>query len=63
MMSVDTICERKNIIKKLWNRNKDQHVCGILLKQLNNDITYFLHDKLPDDIEKELRDLSKEINE
>ena len=61
MMSVDTVRERTIILKKLWNRNHDAHTINVLLSQLNNDIVFFLGEKLPDDLENEISELEKEV--
>ena len=61
MMSVDTVRERTIILKKLWNRNHDAHTIKVLLSQLNNDIVFFLGEKLPDDLENEISELEKEV--
>lgn len=62
MMSVDTVRERTIILKKLWNRNHDAHTINVLLSQLNNDIVFFLGEKLPDDLENEISELEKEVS-
>lgn len=62
MMSVDTVRERTIILKKLWNRNHDTHTMKVLLNQLTNDIVFFLGKKLPQDLEKEIDELEKEVS-
>lgn len=62
MMSVDIVRERTIILKKLWNRNHDAHTIKVLLSQLNNDICFFLGKKLPQDLEKEIDELEKEVS-
>ena len=61
-MTINCIRERVLILKKLWNRYHDTKHCGILLQQLNNDICLFLGVKLPEDLEKQISDLEKEIH-
>lgn len=61
-MTINCIKERINILEHMWNRHHDTRICSILLKQLNNDITYFLGEKLPDDLENRLCDLEREIH-
>lgn len=60
-MSINCIDERVKILKKLWNREHDQKTMKILLNQLNNDIVFFLGEKLPPDIDKEIEDLENEV--
>lgn len=60
-MTINCIRERVLILKKLWNREHDPKTCDILLQQLNNDICFFLGEKLPDDLEKEIAELEKEV--
>ena len=62
-MTINCIRERVLILKKLWNRYHDTKHCGILLQQLNNDICLFLGVKLPEDLEKQISDLKKEIHD
>lgn len=61
-MTINCIKERVIILEKLWNRHHDNRICNILLKQLTSDITYFLGEKLPEDLEKRLDELDEEIN-
>lgn len=61
-MTINCIDERVKILKKLWNREHDHKTMCILLKQLNNDICFFLGKKLPPDLEKEIDELEKEVN-
>lgn len=60
-MTINCIEERVKILKKLWNREHDARTMKILLNQLNNDIVFFLGEKLPDDLEKEITRLEKEV--
>lgn len=60
-MTISCIDERVKILKKLWNREHDQKTMKILLNQLNNDIVFFLGEKLPPDIDKEIEDLENEV--
>lgn len=60
-MTINCIDERVKILKKLWNREHDQKTMKILLNQLNNDIVFFLGEKLPPDIDKEIEDLENEV--
>ena len=59
-MTINCIRERVLILKKLWNRHHDPKTCNILLQQLNNDISFFLGEKLPDDLEKEVQNDNKQ---
>lgn len=61
-MTINCIKERVLILKKLWNRNHDAHTINVLLSQLNNDIVFFLGEKLPDDLENEIDELEKEVS-
>ena len=61
-MTINCIAERVYILKKLWNRYHDNKHCSILLQQLNNDICLFLGEKLPDELEKQIDELEKEIH-
>lgn len=60
-MTINCIDERVKILKKLWNREHDHKTMDILLKQLNNDICFFLGEKLPDNLENEIAELEKEV--
>lgn len=60
-MTINCIDERVKILKKLWNREHDQKTMKILLNQLNNDIVFFLGEKLPQDMDKEIEDLENEV--
>lgn len=60
-MTINCIKERVLILKKLWNRNHDAHTINVLLSQLNNDIVFFLGEKLPDDLENKISELEKEV--
>lgn len=60
-MTINCIEERVKILKKLWNREHDARTMKILLNQLNNDIVFFFGEKLPDDLEKEITRLEKEV--
>lgn len=61
-MTKDCIYERLFILEKMWNRHHDSKVCGILLRELNRDITFFLHEKLDQELEKRLSRLDEEIH-
>lgn len=61
-MTLGSIERRVEVLEHLWNRHHDNRICGILLKQLTSDITYFLGEKLPEDLEKRLDELDEEIN-
>lgn len=61
-MTINCIEQRIKVLEHLWNKHHDERICSILLKQLNSDITYFLGEKLPDDLEKRLCDLEKELH-
>lgn len=60
-MTINCIKERVTILKKLWNREHDKKTMKILLNQLNNDIVFFLGEKLPKEIDKEIEELEKEV--
>lgn len=59
-MTIDCVRERLHIIRSLWNREHNSKVCNILLQQLRNDITFFVHEPVPTD---EVDKLQKEIEE
>lgn len=61
-MTLGCIERRVEVLEHLWNRHHDNRICSILLKQLTSDITYFLGEKLPEDLEKRLDELDEEIN-
>jgi hypothetical protein len=61
-MTIDCIRKRTEVLQHLWNRHHDNRICSILLKQLTSDITYFLGEKLPEDLEKQLDQLEDEVN-
>lgn len=61
-MTIDCIRKRTEVLQHLWNREHDHKTMKILLNQLNNDITFFLGEKLPDDLEEQLNALDEEIN-
>lgn len=61
-MTTNCIKERVTILKKLWNREHDEKTMKILLNQLNNDIVFFLGEKLPKEIDKEIEELEKEVH-
>lgn len=61
-MTINCIDERVKIIRKLWNREHDSHVVDILLKQLNNDITYFCSERLPYELQIQIDKLTEEIH-
>ena len=60
-MTINCIERRIEVLEHLWNRHHDARICSILLKQLNSDITYFLGEKLNDELENRLTALEKEI--
>mgnify|MGYP004516916793 CR=1 FL=1 len=62
-MTINCIKERVRILEHLWDRYHNKKHCDILLQQLNNDICLFLGVKLPEDLEKQISDLEKEIHE
>lgn len=61
-MTLGCIERRVEVLEHLWNRHHDNRICNILLKQLTSDITYFLGEKLPEDLEKRLDELDEDIN-
>lgn len=61
-MTINCIDERVKIIKKLWNREHDPHVIDILLKQLNNDITYFCSERIPYELQIQIDELTEEVH-
>lgn len=61
-MTEDCICERLFILEKMWNRHHDSKVCGILLRELNRDITFFLREKLDPELERRINELDEEIH-
>ena len=62
-MTINCIDERVKIIKKLWNREHDPHVMDSLLKQLNNDITYFCRERVPYELQIKIDELTEEVRE
>lgn len=60
-MTINCINERIKILKKLWNREHDARTMKILLNQLNNDIVFFLGEKLPKEIDKSIEEFEKEV--
>lgn len=62
-MTINCVRERLLIIHKLWNREHNSKVCNILLQQLTSDIIFFCDEKTPDDLQTEIDDLRKEIEE
>lgn len=62
-MTINHIDERVKILKKLWNREQDPRTMNILLKQLNNDITYFCSERLPYELQIQIDELTKEVYE
>lgn len=62
-MTINCIERRVEVLEHLWNRHHDSRICSILLKQLNSDITYFLGEKLSDDLEQRLEALEDAINQ
>lgn len=61
-MTINCIRERVLMLKKLWNRYHDNKHCSILLQQLKSDIIFFCGEKVPDELQIEIDDLQKEIN-
>lgn len=61
-MTINCIDERVKILKKLWNREQDPRTMDILLKQLNNDITYFCSERLPYELQIQIDELTEEIH-
>ena len=61
-MTIDCIDERVKILKKLWNHEQDPRTMGILLKRLNNDITYFCSDRLPYELQIQIDELTEEVH-
>lgn len=62
-MTINCIDERVKILKKLWNREQDPKTMDILLKQLNNDITYFCSERLPYELQIQIDELTEEVHE
>ena len=62
-MTINCIEERVKVLEKLWNRYHNKKHCDILLNQLTNDIVFFLGIKLPEDLEKRIDKIDKEIHE
>lgn len=62
-MTINCIDERVKILKKLWNREQDPRTMDILLKQLNNDITYFCSERLPYELQIQIDELTEEVHE
>lgn len=60
-MTINCIRERLLIIHKLWNREHNAKTCNILLQRLKSDIIFFCSEKAPDGLQKEIKDLQKEI--
>lgn len=60
-MTINCIERRIEVLEHLWNRHHDERICGILLKQLNSDITYFLGEKLPKELDDRLTLLAEEV--
>lgn len=61
-MTIETIRKRTEVLQHLWNRYHNNKICDILLQQLTNDIVFFLGEKLPEDLEKQLDTLDEEIH-
>lgn len=61
-MTINCIDERVKILKKLWNREQDPRTMDILLKQLNNDITYFCSERLPYELQIQIDELTEEVH-
>lgn len=62
-MTIDCIEERVKVLEKLWYKYHNKNHCDILLKQLTNDIVFFLGVKLPEDLETRIDKIDKEIHE
>lgn len=60
-MTINCIRKRVEVLQHLWDNHHNKKICSILLKQLNSDITYFLGEKLPEDLEKQLEELENEL--
>ena len=61
-MTLQCIDERVKIIKKLWNREHNPRMINILLKQLNNDITYFCSERLSYELQIQIDELTEEVH-
>lgn len=61
-MTINCIDERIKILKKLWNREQNPRIMDILLKQLNNDITYFCSERLPYELQIQIDELTEEVH-
>lgn len=62
-MTINCICERIYILKKLWNREHDSKTMKMLLNQLNNDIVFFCGEKIPEDLQIQIDELTEEVYE
>lgn len=63
MITINCIDERVKILKKLWNREYNPKTMNVLLKQLNNDITYFCSEKLPYELQIQIDELEDEVRD
>lgn len=62
-MTINCIDERVKILKKLWNREHDPRTMDILLNQLKSDIIFFCSEKMPEDLQIQINELTKEVYE
>lgn len=62
-MTILCIDERVKILRKLWNKKHDTHMMDSLLKQLNNDITYFCRERVPYELQIKIDELTEEVRE
>lgn len=62
-MTINCIDERVKILKKIWNREHDPKMMNVLLKQLNNDITYFCGKRLPYELQIQIDELEDEVRD
>lgn len=62
-MTINCIDERVKILKKLWNREQDPRTMDILLKQLKSDIIFFCSEKMPEDLQIQIDELTEEVHE
>lgn len=61
-MTISCIDERVKILKKLWNREHDSKTMTILLHQLKMDIIYFCGEKMPEDLQTEIDELTNKVH-
>lgn len=62
-MTINCIDERVKILRKLWNKKHDTRMMDSLLKQLNNDITYFCSERVPYELQIQIDELTEEVRE